>query len=378
MDAGRLAFRRQIIEAHGGRGAAAEQALAYCDKPFGDVPCPSFPLADEPHIATWTAYASEAAAEGAFAALRRHFVQLRVPIRAGISQDAAYLDATRKGRPAAADEEYGPGLTLARPDRLTLEIRETIAGRLPILVAGERADFVALVQAFTGRNEPVDVPPAMGACIVNGLNNWDRVAAYRSAWERDHQDDAAAGGWSAEFKRFAAHKELYQDRLIILSRGPYSAIDAASAGLNEAEWLDRSVVIRREHECTHYFTYRVFASMRNNVFDELIADFVGLVRAFGGYRGELARRFLGLESYPAIRSGSRLDVYRADLSDESLAVVASLAVAATRNLQAFANHNPALVADLPSLARATYALSLLTLEELASPEMRTLTGARIA
>lgn len=367
--------RRQVLESHGATPSTLDQLLAYTTKPYGVTACPGFPLADEPHVHVWATYADDASARGAFGALADHFAQLRFPIRAGMSQEPAYADATRRGRPDGAGE-FAPGLVLAQPDRLDLRVADTIAGRVPVLVATDRRDFVALVQAFTERNEPADVPPSMGACIVNGLNNWDRVAAYRAQWEQDHPDDALTG-WGEEFKRFAVRKELYQDRFIILSRGPYSAIAASDIGMNEEEWLSKSLVIRREHECTHYFTYRVFRSMRNNVFDELIADFVGLVRAFGVYRGDLGRRFLGVEAFPAIRQGSRLDVYRSGLSDEALPAIASLAVAATRNLQALSDAQPALAGDLTGLAHLTYALSLLTLEELAASEMPALVAARM-
>jgi hypothetical protein len=372
-----LARRRRVLEAHGAVPSTIDELLRYTAKPYGETECPPFPLGDEPHVAAWRTYADEAARDGAWRALRRHFVQLRVPVRAGISQEPAYLAATRKGQSEAADEELAPGLVLARPEALRLEIHATIAGHIPILIAGDRRDFVALVQAFTERNEPADVAPAMGACIVNGLNNWERVAAYRAAWERDHPDEAATG-WSEEFRRFAARKELYQDRFIILSRGPYSAIAGVDSGVGDADWLARSLEIRREHECTHYFTYRVFRSMRNNVFDELIADFVGLVRAFSGYRRDLACRFLGLERFPAIRIGSRLEVYRSDLSEQALATIASLAVESARNLQALSDDHPAIVRDLGALARLTYALSLLTLEELASSDMPALVSAKMA
>jgi hypothetical protein len=373
----RLTVRRRILEAHGASESTIDVLLRYTAKPFDETECPSFPLADEPHVGAWRAYADEAARDGAWAALRRHFVQLRVPVRAGISQEPAYLAATRKGQSDAADEQFAPGLVLAQPEALRLEIHATIAGHVPILIADDRRDFVALVQAFTERNEPADVPASMGACIVNGLNNWDRVAAYRAQWEHDHPDEAGIG-WGEEFRRFAARKELYQDRFIILSRGPYSAIAAADTGLDTADWLAHSLEIRREHECTHYFTYRVFRSMRNNVFDELIADFVGLVRAFNGYRRDLACRFLGLEAFPAIRIGSRLEVYRGDLSDEALATVASLAAASARNLQALSDDHPAIVRNLAALARLTYALSLLSLEELALSEMPALVSAKMA
>ena len=366
MSDDRLAARRRVLEAHGAGESTLDELLAYSAKPFDTPARPGFPLPDEPHVEVWRHYVDEGAADGAFAALRRHFVQLRFPVRAGMSQEPAYGDATRKGRTEQADA-FAPGLALADPARLDLRIHDTIAGCVPVLVAGDRRDFVALVQAFTERNEPVDVPASMGACIVSGLNNWDRVAAYRERWTQEHPD--LASGWADEFRRMAARKELYQDRFIILSRGPYSAVAAQDAGMSDEEWLARSLVIRCEHECTHYFTYRVFRSMRNNLFDELIADFVGLVRAFGRYRGELARRFLGLEAFPAIRAGGRLAVYRAGLSDEALPTAGSLALSAIDNLQALADRQDLCSCDLFSLAGLTYALSLLTLEELASPAM---------
>jgi hypothetical protein len=377
MTDARVAARTRILEAHGATPSTIEELLAYSAKPFEEPACPTFPLADEPHVDVWRSYAADATRDGAWESLRRHFVQLRVPIRAGVSQEPAYQAATRRGQSAAADEEFAPGLALARPDGLHLSIQATIAGGVPILVADDRRVFVAMVQAFSERNEPVDVPPSMGACIVNGLNNWDRVAAYREQWERANPEDADTS-WGDEFKRFAARKELYQDRFIILSRGPYSAIAARDIGLADDDWLARSLVVRREHECTHYFTYRVFRSMRNNVFDELIADFVGLVRAFDGYRGDLARRFLGLEAFPMIRPGSRLEVYRSGLSDAALPTIGSLAVAAATNLQTLSDGHATVVRDLTSLARLTYALSLLTLEELASEEMPQLVAARMA
>ncbi|HYM24617.1 MAG TPA: hypothetical protein VEU08_15475 [Vicinamibacterales bacterium] len=363
--------RRHVLESKGVDRAALDAVLAYTNKPDTfHVPetIPAFPLADEPHVAVWADYASQASHAGALHALQAHFAQMRFPIRAGMSQEPAYLDATRKGK-RETPEASAPGPPFVRPENLDLRVYETIAGRVPILVSAHRKDFVTLVQAFTERNEPNDVPPSMGACIVNGLNNWDRVAAHRAQWEERHPDEALAGGWGEEFKRMAADKALYQDRFIILSRGPYSAVEAGDVRMNEDDWLAKSLVIRREHECTHYFTYRVFRTMRNNILDELVADFVGLVRAFGGYRGDLARLFLGLEAFPAIRPGSRIEIYRGELSGDALSAVAALAVDATHNLQKLADLRPHLAEDLSTLAQMIYALYRLTLEELAASDL---------
>ena len=65
-----------------------------------------------------------------------------------------------------------------------------------------------------------------------------------------------------------------------------------------------------EHECAHYLTKRVTGSMSNNLLDELLADYVGIVAAAGTYRGDWALEFLGLEDYPAYRNGARLQNYR--------------------------------------------------------------------
>lgn len=80
--------------------------------------------------------------------------------------------------------------------------------------------------------------------------------------------------------------ERLQIRFIILSDGFYSAVQASELGLSSEEWKEASLIIRREHEYAHYFTRRVFSSMRNNMLDELIADYMGITQAMGTYRAE--------------------------------------------------------------------------------------------
>ena len=46
--------------------------------------------------------------------------------------------------------------------------------------------------------------------------------------------------------------------------------------------------------------------MRNNLHDELIADYAGITAAIGHYRAAWFLRFLGLEDYPTYRPGGRL------------------------------------------------------------------------
>ena len=92
------------------------------------------------------------------------------------------------------------------------------------------------------------------------------------------------------------------------------------------------------------------------------------MKAFGTYREDLARRFLGLEAYPVYRAGGRLENYLGDppLSSGAAVVVQSLAVRSIDNLAAFGSAHPNFLADLEGLGKTMVALLGLTLEELAS------------
>jgi len=138
-------------------------------------------------------------------------------------------------------------------------------------------------------------------------------------------------------QRLIPRKELYQDRFIILSDGPYSAVPAEAIGLTEQEWRRASLIIRREHECAHYFTLRMYSAMRNNILDELIADYMGIVAAAGQYEAHWFLRFLGLENFPHYRRGGRLENYRGapPLTDGAFRILQVLVKNAAENLEKF-------------------------------------------
>ena len=298
-----------------------------------------FPLPDEPFVAFWAAAeaaARELGAGGAIAALAGHLPQLRFPIAAGISATDPYRAATRRGVPPAEIPE-ATGLALARPQAVELVLHASPAGRIPLLIARRREEFVALLQALARRNEPEEIPASQGALMVAGYNNWSRIAELRARWEAEAPATRERGTWNEEFQHLQARRELYQDRFILLSDGPYSAVPAADLGLAEEEWRRLSLVIRRDHECTHYLTRRLFGSMRNNLLDELIADYAGLVGATGRFQAAWFLRFVGLEEFPRYRPGGRLDLYRGKppLSDGAFRVLQALVVRAAESLERF-------------------------------------------
>src|SRR5215217_2098510 len=144
------------LAALGASPAEAEELLAYNENVFdlgslGQETC--FPLPDEPFVAFWESVAEESRTRGAFAVLRERLPQLAFPIREGISRTEGYLAATRRGAPVESISE-ATGLELENPEAVELEIYESPAGRIPLLVVRRRAEFVALIRALTRKNEP--------------------------------------------------------------------------------------------------------------------------------------------------------------------------------------------------------------------------------
>ncbi|MEG3969635.1 hypothetical protein QUA00_18740 [Microcoleus sp. T2B6] len=362
-----------ILVGYGATPAEITELLAYCQNPFSSTNLPELqtvPLASEPHLAAWERYYSQAQEVGVFTALRSALVQLQFPIQDKISQTDNYRAATRKGYLTEGMVE-ATGLELEKPEELQLIIHQTLAGKIPVIIAGCRADFITFVQALTKRNEPEPIPDSMGATIVAGFNNWERIRHYRQEWEAKLSTSPTDADWQAEFQRLKLQKHLYQDCFIILSRGKYSGISAEEIGIDKEEWLRLSLIIRLEHECCHYFTRRMFGSMRNNMLDELIADYQGIVAANGGrYRADWFLRFIGLEAFPEYRQGGRLQNYRGQppLSDGAFKILQVLVKDAAENLEKF-NSQPQGELYPPELqAKLLASFASLTLVKLAADQ----------
>ncbi len=196
-----------------------------------------------------------------------------------------------------------------------LETVETPAGSVRVATLGDRRDFELVLRGLmAAKAGPLaTIPESQGAAMLT-VFNWPRIHAHLEAFPPEEQN--------AEFKRFTAVKENYTDMLIVLSRGPYSHVSAAAAGVPEAEWLERSDTIRRYHELTHVICRRVYPEDVDAVRDELIADAVGLYAAFGRFDPETEKLFLGIRDGQYV--GGRLENYTDEPETLAAAVCAAL------------------------------------------------------
>ena len=180
------------------------------------------------------------------------------------------------------------------------ELTKTPVGSVRVVTLGNRKDFeLALRSLMAAKDGPlVPIPESQGAAMLT-VFNWPRIHAHLALYPEEER--------AAEFKRFTAVRENYVDMLVLLSRGPYSRVDAAAVGETEEEWLGHSDTIRRYHELTHVICRRLYPGDVAPVRDELVADAVGLTAAYGCFDPETEKLFLGIRDGRYV--GGRLGNY---------------------------------------------------------------------
>ena len=285
---------------------------------------------EDPQIQSWEEYIAESQEIGVYETLRKYLTPFQFPIQAGISRDPLYKAVTLRGQqgPSASG-----GISLDEPDALELFLHDGVAGRIPVLVVPNTEDFQRVIQALGYKNEPVALPDSMGASMINGLNNWDRIQRLKEEWT----NSTPSGNWQTYFRQHVLpHKALYQDRLIVLSKKPYSGVSAKKLGLDGEKWLENSLQIRLEHECAHYFTLKCLGGMYINMHDELLADYMGITQALGYFDSSWFLHFIGLEE-ETYRIGGRLENYTENtpLSAKSFTALQTIIRLASENLEQF-------------------------------------------
>ena len=316
LDGGRSAAA--VLRQFGAAEGDLDALLNYTDNPF-DLSSPLV-LEDEPSVRAWEGYLAESRTRGVVPVLRRVLLQLQFPVCEGMSARPEYRSAVRRGDTSGAP---GEGLVFEDPDRIRLDLHPTPAGRLPVITVPNRVDFVSMVRALSRRNEPVPVPDTMGAVLLTGYNNWERVRAYRERWA---EGETGYETWAEAFAAMAESRPLYQDAIAVLSVGPYSGVPAVAAGVGEESWRSLSSRIRLEHESAHYYCKRALGTMRANAHDEVLADAYALAVGAGGYRSDWMRAFLGVDGR------GRLWNYRGGLSVRAFTSVVSLVESAIDRL----------------------------------------------
>lgn len=234
------------------------------------------------------------------------YPQLTLPIERGMSASDAYRDIVRKGK---FPEEF-PNHFYGTDEDCVFYI-DTPAGKAEVLYLADRRDFRRFLQSIVYRCEPVKIPDSTGAMHISGITNWRKIHVHKEEYLRDGNLD-----WSREFRRFTAEPANFKDTLIIVSKGEYSGLPYTEAGFSREEWLKTSLTIRIYHELTHFVCRKLCPEHKDIIWDEVVADCIGICKALGYYDTILAQKLLGVEG-DFYRHGGRLENYvEEDISTE--------------------------------------------------------------
>ena len=180
------------------------------------------------------------------------------------------------------------------PDTVEINMYLSFAGKIPIIYVRDADDFEQLVTNIAYKGERPDGIENIGAAFISGKTV----------------------------------------RYLILSAKPYSNVPAYELGLDNSEdWSEKSLLLRRGHECTHYFTKQTYGITNNILHDEVMADFIGMYEAFGFYKVEWFLRFMGIIE----GSGDRLTFYTKNLSPKERRAVSELITAVAYRLEEWSN-----------------------------------------
>ena len=193
--------------------------------------------------------------------LAEKYIQLYIAPGEGASQK--YLQFLISGQ-VSEKSDLSHFLT-SEDDSISYE--ETPAGKIAVISFGMREDFETFIRIMSKKCEMVDIPKTLGSTLLDGKTN----------------------------------------SLIVLSSGPYSTITGSRFKIQNDEWLMLSKQIRKYHECTHFVCRRLFPDMIDTVWDELVADAVGIYGTFGYFDEDMEKAFLGIEHEEFI--GGRLENY---------------------------------------------------------------------
>ena len=206
-----------------------------------------------------------------------------------------YLDIVERGNePESRDLSH---FITSEEDSMTAE--DTPAESVTVITLGRREDFITFLRIMANRCEPVDIPDTQGATIIDGVINWRKI--------EQHMKGFSGPDYNKEFRRFTSERRNFKDALIVLSVGPYSAISAEKVGVSPDEWMTLSHKIRKYHECTHFICRNLYPDKKDAIWDELVADAVGIVAAFGKYDADMEKLFLGIDGNTY--TGGRLENY---------------------------------------------------------------------
>ena len=233
--------------------------------------------------------------------------QLYLTPQKGISGTGLYYDIVRYGKVppevhSIIKNEGLSGFSCSDKDKFFSET--TPAGRVDIIYIHERSDFERFLQIMAYSCEPAKVSPAIESAEILGVTNWRRIENHMSEYINNGGDTCS---WRDELRRFKNDRKNYQDSLIVLWNSGYCGLTGKDVKMSEEIWEDVSLKIKIYSSCARFIYRRLFSEYKNIIWEEMLADCIGILFAFNTYDVVLAKKIFGVSSKGYDRRGKLLN-----------------------------------------------------------------------
>lgn len=285
-----------------------ETLKEYC-RPFKDANAawPELPIPADARERWWRSWIGRTDLDRSWKALRQLMPQLLLQPGRDVCKGEAYQRLVLHGEPAqATDLEQAP--SLMDPTGMVISIAEHPTGAVPVLSFREHKDFALAVNCLAKRCEASRVLPTVHAQAISGLIHWGLIREVNVQT---------------------------RCQILLLHRAPYSSLPAETipGQPQKKDWLDRSQIWRLEHELAHIACRRLVGEMRINLYDELVADCLGMIAAIGHFNADLFRKGLGLSWDGIPEKEARAHVYVSPLNPRDHQKAFQLVLLRSRELE---------------------------------------------
>ena len=268
----------------------------YCS-PFLNAsrPWPPLPIPKNKAFIWWQSWLNENSKSCQFEELREIFPQLWITPKQGASNSEKYKRLVLRGQsPSLNDRE--DSLKLNDQNGVCVSLVEHPCGNYPVIDINDESDFRNILRCLAYRCEQISIQKSVHAQAISGLIHWGLIKNI------DRSERA---------------------NLIILHNAPYSSLSETIIPGNPTyhEWLGLSRQWRLEHELTHLATKFLINEMRINLFDELIADCLGMLNAINIFSADIFLKGLGIKSNGQLNENARAKTYIEELDDNHKSIV---------------------------------------------------------
>ena len=276
-----------------------------------DALWPDLPVPADPRQLWWEHWLAGRDPTGYWDDLRRVLPQLYLQPDVDVHSSDAYKRLVMRGEPPQADDLRLAPL-LHDPSGTTITMAQHPTGAVPVLTFRNLDDFVLAVRCLAHRCEAVPIQPTVHAQAVSGLIHWGLIRALGVRT---------------------------RCQILLLHRAPYASLSVETIPGNPSleRWLELSQTWRLEHELTHIACRRLVGEMRINLYDEIVADAMGMTAALGHFDADLFRRGLGLSSEGIPDRQARAHVYVSTLEPDQHQKVFQLTLERAAELERLLN-----------------------------------------